>query len=74
MITPFYPIFQNATGQLDGSFYYSINENIKVGVQAQNILNEVSETEQFIPAGAIRGPRSFNQQDRRVTGSIRFNF
>ncbi|MCK5744731.1 MAG: TonB-dependent receptor, partial [Oricola sp.] len=74
VITPFYPIFQNSTGQLDGSFFYSINENIKVGVQAANILNEITETESFIPqSDGRRGARSFFENDRRITISLRAN-
>lgn len=75
VITPFYPIFQNSTGQLDGSFFYTINDNIKIGLQAANILNEITETESFIPdSDGRRGARSFFENDRRVTASVRVNF
>lgn len=75
VITPFYPIFQNSTGQLDGSFFYTINDNVKIGVQAANILNEITETESFIPdSDGRRGARSFFENDRRVTLSARFSF
>lgn len=74
VITPFYPIFQNASGQLDGSFFYTVNENLKIGVQGANLLNEITETEQYVPSGDIRAPRSYFQNDRRFTLSARFNF
>ncbi|MCQ8186100.1 TonB-dependent receptor [Parvularcula maris] len=75
VITPFYPIFQNATGQLDGSFFYSVNDSIKIGVQGANLLNDVTETTSFIPnSGGLKGPRSYFMNDRRVTLSARFSF
>lgn len=75
VITPFYPIFQNSTGQLDGSFFFTVNSNIKIGVQAANILNEITETESFIPdSDGRRGARSFFENDRRVTASVRASF
>ncbi len=75
VITPFYPIFQNSTGQVDASFFYTINENIKIGVQAANILNEITETESYIPqSDGRRGARSFFENDRRVTASVRASF
>lgn len=74
-ITPFYPIFQNAGGQVDGSFFYTVNDNFKVGVQVANLFNEVTETESFIPnSDGRRGGRSWFQNDRRFTLSGRFNF
>lgn len=75
VITPFYPIFQNASGQLDGSAFWTINENMKIGVQGANLLNEITETTSFIPnSGGLKGARSFFQNDRRITVSARFNF
>ena len=74
-ITPFYPIFQNASGQLDASFFYTVNENFKIGVQGANLLNEITETESYIPnSNGLRGGRSWFQNDRRFTISGRFNF
>ncbi|MGB3626102.1 MAG: TonB-dependent receptor [Henriciella sp.] len=75
VITPFYPIFQNAGGQLDGSFFYTVNENLKIGVQGANLLNQITETESYIPnSNGRRGGRSWFQNDRWVTLSARFNF
>ena len=75
VITPFYPIYQNAGGQLDGSFYYTVNDYFKIGVQGANLLNEVTETESYLPnSDGRRGGRSWFQNDRRITISGRFNF
>ncbi|MFN3312957.1 MAG: TonB-dependent receptor [Hyphomonas sp.] len=75
VITPFYPIFQEDTGQLDGSFFYTVNDNLKIGVQGANLLDEVTKTTTFIPdSDGRRGPRSYYRNDRRVTVSARYNF
>ncbi len=75
VITPFYPIFQESTGQLDGSFFYTVNENLKIGVQGANLLDEITETTSYIPnADGRRGGRSWFRNDRRVTVSARFSF
>ena len=79
VIFPFSSIFQKATGQLDGSFFYTINDNFKVGVTGVNLLDDVTETEQLInatvPSGLnVRAPRAFIRNDRRFTLSLRANF
>lgn len=75
VITPFYPVFQPSSGQLDGSFYYSLSDNLKIGVQAANLLDTVTRTESFIPnSDGRRGPRSYFRNDRRVTFSVRGKF
>ncbi|MCA8901260.1 MAG: TonB-dependent receptor [Hyphomonas sp.] len=75
VITPFYPIFQESTGQLDGSFFYTLNENLKIGIQGSNLLDEVAETTSYIPnADGRRGGRSWYRNDRRLSLALRANF
>jgi outer membrane receptor protein involved in Fe transport len=74
VIVPFAPIFNESTGQLDGSIFVSLNKNIKVGVQAVNILNEVTRTTQVINNDLLRAPRSWFMNDRRFTASLRVSF
>jgi TonB-dependent receptor len=75
VITPFYPIFQEASGQLDGSLFYTVNDNLKIGLQGANLLNEITQTTSFIPnSDGRKGFRSAFQNDRRITASVRFNF
>jgi len=74
VIFPFASIYQKATGQVDGSFFYTINDNFKVGVTGSNLLNDVTETEQTINNNGLRAPRSFIINDRRFTLSLRANF
>jgi TonB-dependent receptor len=74
VIVPFAPIFNEPTGQLDGSIFYSLSKNVRVGFQAVNILNEVTKTSQVIAAdqnGILRAPRSWFMNDRRFSGIIR---
>jgi TonB-dependent receptor len=71
VIVPFAPIFNESTGQLDGSIFYSINKHIRIGFQAVNILNEVTKTSQVINNDLIRAPRSWFMNDRRFSGIIR---
>jgi TonB-dependent receptor len=42
------PIFNKASGNMDASFSYSLNENFKVGLQITNLLDEQTETYTYI--------------------------
>jgi len=74
VIFPYFPIFNAATGQLDASAFFSITPQVKIGVQAVNLLNEVTRTEQEFTAGGLVGPRSYFMNDRRFAFIIRGNF
>ena len=74
VIYPYYPIFNDATGQLDASAFFSITKEIKVGVQAVNLLNEVTRTSQQFTQGGLIGPRSYFMNDRRFSFIVRGNF
>jgi len=78
VIVPFAPIFNESTGQLDGSIFFSITDNIRVGVQAVNLLNEVTRTSQVIAASEAEGitlaPRSWFMNDRRFSAVLRATF
>ena len=74
VIFPFASIYQKATGQVDGSLFYTINDNFKIGVTGSNLLNDLTETEQTINNSGLRAPRSFIINDRRYTLSLRANF
>ncbi|WP_294056559.1 TonB-dependent receptor [Sphingomonas sp.] len=74
VIYPFTPIFNDKTGTLDGSAFFNIAKNIKIGVQGVNLLNEVTKTLQmFTPDGKL-GPRSYFMNDRRYSFIVRANF
>ncbi|UAB77670.1 TonB-dependent receptor [Erythrobacter sp. SCSIO 43205] len=73
-IYPFSPIWQEATGQLDASLFYDVTDNIKVGVQGVNLLDEVTETSQVVDYTGNRVTRSAFRNDRRYTFLVRFDF
>lgn len=73
-IFPFSPIVGEATGQLDGSFFYSVTDQIKLGVQAVNLLDEVTKTSQIIDFEGTSVPRSAFRNDRRFSFLARFTF
>lgn len=71
VIVPFQPIVNEATGQLDGSVFYNINDNWKVGVQGVNLLNEVIRTSAIIHDDLRQAPRSWFMNDRRYSIIVR---
>lgn len=73
-IFPFSPIWQESTGQLDASMFYSVTDNLKLGVQAVNLLDEVTETSQVVDFDGTRITRSAFRNDRRFTFLARFDF
>lgn len=73
-IWPYSPIFQESTGQLDASIFYSVTDNVKVGVQAVNLLDVVTETSQVVDFDGTRITRSAFRNDRRFTFLTRFSF
>ena len=73
-IYPFSPIWQEATGQLDASIFYDVTDNIKVGLQGVNLLDEVTETSQVVDFTGTRVTRSAFRNDRRYTFLVRFDF
>lgn len=74
VIVPFQPIVNEATGQLDGSIFYNISDNWKVGVQGVNLLNEVIRTSAIIDDDLRSGPRSWYINDRRYSVVVRAAF
>lgn len=80
-VNPFSPIFNDSTGQLDGSIFYTLNDNWKIGLYGANLLDEVTVTQQqtsYNVNGANQAgplaPRSYFRSDRRVTFSLRYTF
>lgn len=61
------PIYNMEGGQLDFSFRYNVTDSIKVGIEANNLLDEITETQiQFNQAGILT-PRSYFINDRRFS-------
>lgn len=74
VIVPFAPIIQEATGQLDGSLFYSVNDRVRIGVQGVNLTNEVTRTSQVLNDDLLTAPRSWFMNDRRYTVVLRASF
>ena len=74
-IFPFYSIFNEPTGQLDASIFYSVSDNIKIGFQGVNLTNEITETSQAYTGNPdLLAPRSFFTNDRRFSFVVRGQF
>ena len=74
VIVPFAPIMNEATGQLDGSAFFSVTDNVKIGIQAVNLTNEVTRTSQILNNDLLRTGRSWFVNDRRYTFILRATF
>lgn len=74
VIVPFAPIMNEDTGQLDGSIFYTVNDNWKIGMQAVNLTNELTRTSQVLNNDLLRAPRSWFMNDRRFTLIARATF
>ncbi|MEP5937752.1 MAG: TonB-dependent receptor [Erythrobacter sp.] len=73
-IFPFSPIWQESTGQLDASIFFAVTDNVKLGVQGVNLLDEVTRTSQIVDFDGLRVTRSAFRNDRRFTFLARFDF
>ena len=74
---PFLPVFSEATGQLDGSMFLTVNEAFKIGVRASNLLNEVTKTSFALYSDGdriVRSKRGVFINDRRYSLSVNLTF
>lgn len=77
VIVPNDPIINKATGQLDASIFYSLSDNVKIGIQGSNLLNEVVKTNAVVTGldgENVEVPRGWYMNDRRIAGIMRFSF
>ena len=74
VIVPYAPIMNEATGQLDGSFFYTVNDKMKIGVQGVNLLNETTRATQVLNSDLLKTGRSWFMNDRRYTLVLRASF
>jgi TonB-dependent receptor len=74
VIIPYFPIYNDSTGQLDASAFINITKEIKVGVQGVNLTNEVTKTLQQFTLDGKLGPRSYFMNDRRFAIIARASF
>lgn len=70
----FAPVYAKASGMMDASLYYTINDNWKVGVEGSNLLNTETKTVyQMNQAGTKTDALNFTT-DRRYALSVRATF
>lgn len=70
----FAPIFNDDQGYLDASIWYSINDNIRIGLEGSNLLDEMTVTRtQFNQAG-VTTPKTYSMTDKRYALSVRATF
>ncbi|WP_267393649.1 MULTISPECIES: TonB-dependent receptor [unclassified Sphingomonas] len=68
---PYLPVFAQASGQMDGSLFYTVNKQFKIGVQVQNLLDATTKTTFLLNAQGLEAPRSFFKSDRQFQLSVR---
>jgi len=71
---PFSPVFQESGGQLDASVFFDVNENLKLGVQGVNLLDNVTKLTTVVDYDGTRVLTNAFRNDRRYTFIARFNF
>ncbi len=70
----FAPVYSKDVGSLDFTFFYTINDNFKVGFEATNLLDTETETQvQLNQAGDRTDSLNFIT-DKRYAISLRANF
>jgi iron complex outermembrane receptor protein len=70
----FAPVYTDAAGYLDATFFYTINDNIKIGFEATNLLDTETKTRlQLNQAGKKTDSLNFIT-DKRYAISVRANF
>jgi TonB-dependent receptor len=74
VIFPYFPIWNDKTGTLDASAFYTISPAFKIGVQATNLTNEVTKTLQQYTLDGRLAPRSYFMNDRRFAFILRGTF
>jgi TonB-dependent receptor len=75
VIFPYYSIFNDDTGTLDASAFFSITDSVKIGVQGVNLLDEEVRTLQAYTSDPnVLATRSIFLNDRRFSFILRGNF
>lgn len=67
------PVYNDDQGYMDASAFYNVTDNIKVGLQAVNLLNTETRTFSKIDAN-MKVPRTWFVDDTRYTFVVRANF
>src|SRR5690625_3640596 len=69
------PVYSDASGQLDGSIFYEINDNFSVGLEMNNLTNEQTRTIMHQKnGGAGQNYASYFVNDTRYALTLRATF
>ena len=68
------PAFAKASGMLDASLYYTINDNWKIGIEGSNLLNTETKTQYQMNQAGVRTEALSFTTDRRYALSVRAVF
>ena len=68
------PIYNEANGQLDGSIFFDVVDNIQVGVQGTNLTDTVTRTSMQVDTEGNQTGRSWFVNDRRISLVVKGNF
>ncbi|GGD60738.1 TonB-dependent receptor [Lacimicrobium alkaliphilum] len=68
------PAFAEASGMMDASFYYTINDNWKIGIEGSNLLDTQTETQYQMNQEGVRTDALNFTTDRRYALSVRAVF
>ena len=73
-IFPFLPIYSDPTGQTDASLFYTVNQNFKIGIQANNLLDTTTKTRFLLNSDGLTAPRTYFKSDRQFQMSVRLTY
>lgn len=73
VIEPYQPIMQQASGQLDGSVFWQVSDNLKLGLQGVNLTQEIIHTQAVLDNLDV-APRAWYMNDRRFSFILRGQF
>jgi TonB-dependent receptor len=73
------PVWWEDYGQLDGSIFYNITDDVKIGLQAQNLLGsrtylEISSNDPNVSPTSFTPRHQWSDTDTRYTFSVRAQF
>lgn len=70
----FAPIYSEDQGYLDASIWYTVNDNIRIGIEGSNLLDEMTLTRTQFNQDGITTPKNYSLTDRRYALSVRATF
>ncbi|RBP51678.1 TonB-dependent receptor [Arenicella xantha] len=73
-VITFAPNYSGSTEQVDASISYQINDNFKIGLEANNLSNATNRLFSAVNQDLLLAPRSYFVNDRRFTVTLSGSF